>query len=59
MKMDWRLALEIVGFIGGIATFIGLMLAPMFYLGTKIDNIHKDLININVRLSILEERSKQ
>jgi len=50
MKMDWRLALEIVGLIGGIATFIGLMLAPMFYLGTKIDNIHKDLININVRL---------
>lgn len=48
--MDWRLALEIVGLIGGIATFIGLMLAPMFYLGTKIDNIHKDLININVRL---------
>ncbi len=56
--MNWITALEIVGFIGGIATFIGLMLAPTFYLGSKIDTIHKDLSDINGRLSTLEERSK-
>lgn len=57
--MDWKLTLEIVGCIGAIATFIALMLAPMFYLGAKIDNIHKDLSEINGRLSVLEERSKK
>ena len=57
--MDWKLAFEIVGFIGGICTFIALMLAPTFYLGAKIDNIHKDLSDINGRLSTLEERSKK
>lgn len=55
--MNWVVAFEIVGFIGGITTFIALMLAPMFYLGSKIDNIHKDLSDINGRLSTLE-RSK-
>lgn len=53
------MALEIVGFIGGIATFIALLLAPTFYLGAKIDNIHKDLSEINGRLCVLEERSKK
>lgn len=57
--MEWKLAFEIVGFVGGIATFIGLMLAPMFYLGSKIDGIHKDLSEINGRLCALEERSKK
>lgn len=57
--MNWMLAFEIVGFIGGISTFIALMLAPMFYLGSKIDNIHKDLAEINGRLCVLEERSKK
>lgn len=41
--MDWRLAVEIVGFIGGIATFIALMLAPMFYLGSKIDSCSREI----------------
>lgn len=57
--MNWNLTFEIVGCIGAIATFIGLMLAPMFYLGAKIDNIHKDLSEINGRLSALEARSKK
>ncbi len=57
--MNWMLAFEIIGFIGGISTFIALMLAPMFYLGSKIDNIHKDLAAINGRLCKLEERSKK
>lgn len=57
--MDWKITLEIVGCLGGIATFIGLILAPMFYLGAKIDNIHNDLTDVKGRLSILEERSKK
>ena len=41
--MHWSLILEIVGVIGGIATLIALMLGPMFYLGSKMDNLRKDI----------------
>ena len=68
--MDWKLALEIVGFIGGICTFIALMLAPMFYLGAKIDNVRNELENLrrefhaeskdfHGRLCCIEERNKR
>jgi hypothetical protein len=66
----WLLALEIVGFVGGIATFIGLMLAPMFYLGSKIDAVrtdleawknesHLEIKDFHGKLCVLEERSKK
>jgi uncharacterized protein YdgA (DUF945 family) len=41
--MPWGLILEIVGVIGGIATLLALMLGPMFYLGTKIENLRKSM----------------
>lgn len=61
--MNLLLAFEIVGFIGGISTFIALMLAPMFYLGSKIDRIHEDMQkeikDFHGRLCAIEERNKQ
>ena len=68
--MEWKLALEIVGFMGGIISFVALMLAPMFYLGSKIDGVRNDLENLRKevheeakdfhgRLCAIEERSKQ
>lgn len=41
--MEWQLVIEICGVIGGVATFLALLLGPMFYLGSKIDSIRKDL----------------
>ena len=65
--MIWLIVLEIVGVIGGIAAAMGLVLAPMFYLGNKIDAVSKDLQDcrkemhqenkdFHSRLLILEER---
>lgn len=60
ITMEWKIAFEIVGFLGGITAAIGLLLAPMFYLGTKIDALRKDMHNENQnfhgRLCALEER---
>lgn len=41
--MDWINVLEIFGVIGGVATILGLFLAPMFWLGSKIDNVASSL----------------
>ena len=39
----WMTVLEVVGVIGGVATLLGFMLAPMFWLGSKIDQLRQDL----------------
>lgn len=61
--MEWKLAFEIVGFMGGIISFVALMLAPMFYLGAKIDRIHEDMQkevkDFHGRLCAIEERNKK
>lgn len=41
--MWWQITLEIVGIIGGIATLLAFFLAPMFYLGAKIDKLREDM----------------
>jgi len=41
--MDWTLALEIFGIIGGIATVLAMFLGPMMWLGSKIDNVNNTL----------------
>ena len=41
--MDWRMTLEILGVIGGLATLIALFLGPMLYLGAKIDSFRKEV----------------
>lgn len=41
--MAWKLALEIIALIGGIATIMALFLGPMFYLGSKIDAFRKEV----------------
>lgn len=40
--MNLTLVLECVGIIGGVATILALMLGPMFYLGSKLDNFRKE-----------------
>lgn len=40
--MDWKITIELLGIVGGITTFITLFLGPMFYLGSKIDNLRKE-----------------
>ncbi len=41
--MEWTIALEIFGLIGGIATVMALLLAPMIWLGSKIDAVASEL----------------
>lgn len=41
--MNWKLTIEIISVIGGIATFFALILAPMFYLGSKIDSLREEM----------------
>ena len=43
--MDWINVLEIFGVIGGVATIFGVLLAPMFWLGSKIDAVSHELNN--------------
>lgn len=68
--MNWKLALEIVGLVGGVATLIALMLGPMFYLGAKIDafknevrgdmnEFRKEMKDFHGRLCEIEERNKK
>lgn len=41
--MEWQTCLEVFGLIGGIATVFGVMMAPMFYIGAKIEGIRDEL----------------
>ena len=41
--MGWIIVLEICGVIGGIATAMALLLAPMFWLGSKIDAFRQEM----------------
>ena len=36
-NINWVIVMEITGVIGGVATLLGFMLAPMFWLGSKND----------------------
>lgn len=38
----WITILEVIGVIGGVATVLGLFLAPMIWLGSKIDQIRAE-----------------
>lgn len=42
----WITVLEVAGVIGGIATLLAFLLAPMFWLGSKIDHIRADMEKI-------------
>ena len=56
--MGWTIVLEICGVIGGIATVMALLLAPMFWLGSKIDafrqEMHQEIKDFHGRLIALE-----
>ncbi len=41
--MEWTVALEIFGLIGGIATVMALLLAPMIWIGSKIDSLRQEV----------------
>lgn len=61
-QLVWTI-LQITGALGGITSFIALMLGPMFYLGAKIDNLreemHKESKDFHKRLCEIEaKRSK-
>ena len=43
--MEWTVALEIFGLIGGIATVMALLLAPMIWVGSKIDAFRQEVQN--------------
>jgi hypothetical protein len=68
--MDWNIALEVIGLIGGVATLLALFLAPMFYIGSKIDSFRQEVQNdmnefrkemkeYHGRLSSIEERNRK
>lgn len=68
--MWWKIALEIIGAIGGVATLLALLLAPMFYLGAKIDSFRQEVQNdmnefrkemkdFHGRLCGIEEKNKK
>ncbi len=61
--MDWHLILNIIALVGGIATLLALFLAPMFYLGGKIDSLKNDIYSemkdFHGRLCAIEERNKK
>lgn len=54
--MEWTIALEIFGLIGGIATVIALLIAPMLWLGSKIDSVSE---NLNQKIDSLRQEVKQ
>ena len=67
--MEWTLILEIFGLTGGIATILALVLAPMIWVGSKIDSfrqeVHQDMnefrkemTDFHGRLIELETRKK-
>lgn len=41
--MKWDKIMEVFGLIGGIATVMALLIAPMFWLGSKIDSVSSEL----------------
>lgn len=41
--MEWTVALEIFGLIGGIATVMALLIVPTIWLGSKIDAVSSEL----------------
>ncbi len=47
VMIEWTLILEIFGLTGGIATILALVLAPMIWVGSKIDafrqEVHQDM----------------
>jgi hypothetical protein len=59
----WKMTLEIIAIVGGIATLLALLLAPMFFLGAKIDKLRDDMYqemkDFHNRLFILEERNRK
>jgi hypothetical protein len=68
--IEWKITLEVIGVIGGVATFLAFLLAPMFYLGAKIDAVKSDLEafrkemymemrDFHGRLCAIEERNKK
>lgn len=68
--MNWAFILQIAGAVGGVATLLAFLLAPMFYLGNKIDafraevqndmnEFRRELKDYHGRLSCLEERSRK
>lgn len=68
--MDWVNVIEIFAVIGGIATVFGLILAPMFWLGAKLDafrqEMHGDMNefrnemkHFHGRLCTIEEKKKK
>jgi len=48
--MPWKLVIEIVSIIGGVATLIALMLGPMFYLGSKIEKVRDKIDEVKNKL---------
>jgi len=63
MNMEWKIVLEILGIIGGVATILALFLAPMLWLGSKIDafraEMHQENKDFHGRLCTIEERNKK
>lgn len=59
----WKITLEIIAIIGGMATLLALLLAPMFFLGAKIDklrdDIYQEMKDFHNRLFVLEERNRK
>ena len=43
VMVEWTLILEIFGLTGGIATVLALVLAPMIWVGSKIDSTASEL----------------
>lgn len=70
MEINWEIILQVIGVIGGIATFLAFLLGPMFYLGTKIENfrnemrgeleeLRKENKDFHGRLCAIEEKNKK
>lgn len=62
-KINWKIALEVLGIIGALATILALFLGPMLYLGNKIDNfkdtMFQEMKDFHGRLCAIEERNKK
>jgi hypothetical protein len=58
-----KISLEIIGLLGGVATVLGLLLAPMIYIGGKIDKLredmHAEMKDFHGKLCAIEERNKK
>ena len=68
--MEWKMLLEMFAVVGGIATVFVFILAPMFWLGAKLDafrqEVHDDMNEFRKemkifhgRLCAIEERNKK